>query len=326
LLFKGYSIGGLFAFEPDTTVFKKTEWSYKALFGAMGLNQDGGEVLLQDDTVLELKDKVRVNGADVKEGTFNTFNGWTIIVREGGVVDFGRTEVKFEDSYSNYPQAAKDNAKRAVKANEELGNDCATQVGKVRAQQIIDGENLSMDTIKRTYSYLSRAKEYDNGDWTKCGTISYNLWGGDEMLNWCEKVIASTEEKSNVEMSEDVIAPEVVVEAPVVEAQPEVVAPVVVEQAPVVSVETPSNRAEIDAINTKMVELEEKLSLLLGENALKEQTIAKLQDDLTEAESKVTKLNSELGKQPIKKQTNTPVDAAQSSTRTIRVGNRTINV
>lgn len=100
-------------------------------------------------------------------------------------VAFGE-DVAFE-SYNDYPESAKNNAERGIRLNEELGNKCATQVGKVRAQQIMQGENLSKETIKRTYSYLSRAKEYYNPDDSEaCGTISYLLWGGDPMLNWCE--------------------------------------------------------------------------------------------------------------------------------------------
>jgi hypothetical protein len=95
-------------------------------------------------------------------------------------------EQEFEN-YNDYPQSAKDNAERGIRLNEAIGNKCATQVGKVRAQQIMNGENLSMDTIKRTYSYLSRAAEYYNPDDTEaCGTISYLLWGGEPMLRWAE--------------------------------------------------------------------------------------------------------------------------------------------
>lgn len=111
------------------------------------------------------------------------------------------SEIKFE-SYNDYPEAAKENAKRAIEKNLELNNKCATQVGKVRAQQIIDGENLSIETIKRTYSYLSRSKEYDNGNWEECGTISYNLWGGDEMLNWSERKLKQIREENLISIIE----------------------------------------------------------------------------------------------------------------------------
>lgn len=96
---------------------------------------------------------------------------------------------KFE-SYNDYPQSAKDAAARGIALNEKLGNRCATQVGKIRATQIMNGEKLSEETIKRTYSYLSRAAEYYNPEDTEaCGTISYLLWGGESMLRWAERKI-----------------------------------------------------------------------------------------------------------------------------------------
>jgi len=90
------------------------------------------------------------------------------------------------EGYNDYPQAASDNARIARDRNEKLGNPCATRVGKIRATQLINRENLTIDTIKRTFSYLSRAKAYVNSDPNSCGNISYNLWGGDEMLRWTE--------------------------------------------------------------------------------------------------------------------------------------------
>jgi hypothetical protein len=91
------------------------------------------------------------------------------------------------ESYNDYPQSAKDNAERGIMLNAKVGNSCATQVGKIRATQIMKGENLSKETIKRTYSYLSRAAEYyDAEDTEACGTISYLLWGGESMHRWAE--------------------------------------------------------------------------------------------------------------------------------------------
>jgi hypothetical protein len=89
------------------------------------------------------------------------------------------------ESYSDYGTEIKNNAKRGIELNEKNGNKCATQTGKVRAQQIANGEKLSVETIKRMYSYLSRAEVYyDETDTTACGTISYLLWGGKSALSW----------------------------------------------------------------------------------------------------------------------------------------------
>lgn len=89
------------------------------------------------------------------------------------------------ESYSDYPEAVKNNAKRGLELNEKVNNKCATQVGKIRAQQLAQGKPISKETIKRMYSYLSRAQEYyDEGNTEACGTISYLLWGGKAALRW----------------------------------------------------------------------------------------------------------------------------------------------
>lgn len=91
------------------------------------------------------------------------------------------------ESYSDYPREVRNNAKRGIKLNEKQGNKCATQVGKVRAQQLAKGEPVSLETIKRMASYLSRAEEYyDPNDTSACGTISYLLWGGLSGKRWAE--------------------------------------------------------------------------------------------------------------------------------------------
>ena len=82
-------------------------------------------------------------------------------------------------SYSDYPDSVKNNAKKGVDLNKKVNNKCATEVGKIRGQQLASGRPISEQTLKRMYSYLSRAEEYyDPSDMTACGTISFLLWGG----------------------------------------------------------------------------------------------------------------------------------------------------
>ena len=102
-----------------------------------------------------------------------------------------RTEL---ETYSDYPTSVRNNAKRGIELNKKVNNKCATQVGKVRAQQLAKGEPISKETIKRMYSYLSRAQEYyDEGDTTSCGYISYLLWGGKSALRWAESKLKELE-------------------------------------------------------------------------------------------------------------------------------------
>ena len=105
-----------------------------------------------------------------------------LIKKDGRVKGGKRIEM---ESYTDYPNSVSNNAKRGIELNEKQGNKCATQTGKVRAQQLAGGEPISVQTIKRMYSYLSRAEEYyDENSTTECGTISYLLWGGKAALGW----------------------------------------------------------------------------------------------------------------------------------------------
>jgi len=103
-------------------------------------------------------------------------------------------EVELE-SYGGYPESASNNAKLGIERNKELGNKCATQVGKVRAQQLVRKEKFTVPTLKRIYSYLSRAEAYyDPAKPEACGTISYLLWGGKSMKNWVESKLKGLDE------------------------------------------------------------------------------------------------------------------------------------
>lgn len=105
--------------------------------------------------------------------------------------------------WNNYPQAASDNAARALKHREENGSDCGTAVGWTRANQLASRESISDETLVRTYSFLSRAKTYDQGDFLDqdgkeiCGSIMFAAWGGDEMLRWAKRTIEQMEENKN---------------------------------------------------------------------------------------------------------------------------------
>jgi hypothetical protein len=118
---------------------------------------------------------------EVKEGKYKGFS------IEGYFAD--KLEMAEEvalESYSDYGNDIKNNAQKGIELNERNGNKCATQTGKVRAQQLAKGEPVSVETIKRMYSYLSRAETYyDNADsQNDCGYISYLLWGGKSALSY----------------------------------------------------------------------------------------------------------------------------------------------
>jgi hypothetical protein len=94
------------------------------------------------------------------------------------------------ESYSDYPDAVQNNAKRALEWADKNGwGSCGTPVGKQRANQLAKGEPISVDTIKRMYSYVSRhevdletSKSFGDG----CGYLMMQSWGGLAAGRWAK--------------------------------------------------------------------------------------------------------------------------------------------
>jgi hypothetical protein len=92
------------------------------------------------------------------------------------------------ESFADYPDGVKNNAKNVLEWVDRNGwGSCGTPVGKQRANQLAKGEPISLDTIKRMYSYLSRHEKdlessttYGDG----CGKLMYDSWGGKSALSW----------------------------------------------------------------------------------------------------------------------------------------------
>jgi len=85
----------------------------------------------------------------------------------------------------------KEAAQRALDWKAE-GFDGGTRVGLARANQIVNGENLSEDTILRMYSFFSRhevdkkAEGFNAGEdgFPSPGRVAWDLWGGDAGFRW----------------------------------------------------------------------------------------------------------------------------------------------
>jgi len=112
------------------------------------------------------------------------------------------TENDFAESITDYPEGVKTAAAKAVAWADKNGwGSCGTAVGKTRASQLANGEPISIDTLKRMYSYLSRhkvdlqsSKSYDDG----CGKLMYDSWGGEAALTYSERKLKSLEKEKMV--------------------------------------------------------------------------------------------------------------------------------
>lgn len=171
----------------------------------------------------EVHDKSRKYGLNFPVGTWmvakKIYNEdvWNEYVETGLVKGFSLEGVFSEgfnsyelseqklNTYSNYPESVKNNAKRVLEWVEENGwGSCGTNVGKQRANQLAKGEAITLDTVKRMYSYLSRhagdldsSKSYEDG----CGKLMYDAWGGKSALSWSKSIVER--EKKMSELSEE---------------------------------------------------------------------------------------------------------------------------
>jgi HK97 family phage prohead protease len=102
------------------------------------------------------------------------------------------------ETYNDYPEAATNNARRAIKYKEENGSSCGTPVGWTRARQLANRENLSRDTIARMASFKRHQQHkdvpYDEG----CGGIMWDAWGGDAGINWAISKLQQIDNKQNM--------------------------------------------------------------------------------------------------------------------------------
>ncbi len=87
-------------------------------------------------------------------------------------------------TYSDYPQAARNNAKRAIAYKEKNGSSCGTAVGWNRARQLASGEALTRKTIARMASFKRHQQNKDVPYSEGCGGIMWDAWGGSAGVNW----------------------------------------------------------------------------------------------------------------------------------------------
>ena len=110
------------------------------------------------------------------------------------------------EGYSDYPQSATNNAKRVKNWIDKHGRDEVdgmTSIGLSRMNQLIAREKLSLSTLKRTFSFLSRTKgggynkinpKFKDTPWRDKGYVAFLGWGGQSMLTYSESKLNQIKE------------------------------------------------------------------------------------------------------------------------------------
>jgi len=140
---------------------------------------------------------------DEKEHDKYAAKGWVHSKPEG----YKEQELR---SYSDYPQSATNNAKRALAWVEKNGwGSCGTPVGKQRANQLANREPLTRDTISRMASFKRHQQHKDVPYSEGCGGLMWDCWGGTSGVEWAinklEKLSLSEEDSQALEILNEIL-------------------------------------------------------------------------------------------------------------------------
>lgn len=120
----------------------------------------------------------------LRNGKYRSGKHDTDLLPEKHPMSSKNVEEKMEKTYSDYPQAARNNARRALKWKEENGSSCGTPVGWRRASQLASGQAISRSTIARMASFKRHQQNKDVPYSEGCGGIMWDAWGGSAGVNW----------------------------------------------------------------------------------------------------------------------------------------------
>lgn len=94
-------------------------------------------------------------------------------------------------------------ARRALRWKEEgKATGAGTPVGWGRATDIVAGRSMSLDTVKRMYSFFSRhevdkkGKDFYNTSNPSNGRIMWDAWGGDAGFAWSRAIVEREKKKT----------------------------------------------------------------------------------------------------------------------------------
>ena len=93
------------------------------------------------------------------------------------------------------PAGAQSAAKKALQwISEGHAGDGFTSVGRTRAHQLANRQELTLSTVKRMHSFFSRHRVDKKGkDWNKpsAGKVAWYAWGGDAGASWAASIVKS---------------------------------------------------------------------------------------------------------------------------------------
>lgn len=87
--------------------------------------------------------------------------------------------------FKDFPEGAKDSAKRALKFMQDHPG-CGTPRGRKISQDIVEGKPMPFKEIKSIYNYLRRNRDKSDRLFSdSCEAVMFAAWGGNAMLEYC---------------------------------------------------------------------------------------------------------------------------------------------
>lgn len=111
-----------------------------------------------------------------------------------------RDTLKAGDEIKSYspPGAVRDAARRGLELRQKYGRGGLTTQeagaegigsGVARASNLANGDNVSIDTIRRMVAFFNRHEKNKSGGEDDAGYIAWQLWGGDAGRAWAERIL-----------------------------------------------------------------------------------------------------------------------------------------
>lgn len=170
--------------------------------------------ILFDNTVIRPFQRLLLNGVK-KVMNYNGYNldiyfktlqpleftdlSGKVVNEETKEKEFGFSDDKKKvelESYTDYPESASNNAKKALEWAEKNGwGDCGTSVGKQRANQLAKREPISRETIARMAAFRRHEGNKDTPYSEGCGGLMWDAWGGDSGIRWAESKLKEIDAK-----------------------------------------------------------------------------------------------------------------------------------
>ena len=173
---------------PDITVDKEASYNGAQISSALDIIVKVGEGLLTAEQAIVFLVQMLQFDPAVAKALFTEGKDATVEIEKFRSKKTKKKRDVFNESITDYPKGVKSNAQKVLDFVDKNGwGSCGTAVGKQRANQLANGEPISIETVQRMANYLTRhakdlesSKSYNDG----CGKLMYDAWGGKAGLRW----------------------------------------------------------------------------------------------------------------------------------------------